>query len=254
MDVVCLATGNRARSKRIASAMMQGMQRAGDRVVPPGRAQCCVGYGWKFHRQYQQYPSYAYADLGYWERDSYYRFAVNGWSPEKYVRQGLSSKRFDRLGLEIKPWQTGGEEIIVAGSTAKACADHRIPYQGWELRVIEQLKATGRPVVYRPKPNDASATEIGGVPMDRRPIKEALQSAYAVVTHHSNTAIDALLAGIPVHCETGAAAAFSVPLDQIGEAPRMPGREQFLFDVAWLQWTLEEMKSGDCWRHLRKYL
>lgn len=254
MDVACLIAPSRARSKLIAQSMTQGVIACGDRAVVGGQAHACIGYGWKFWRTYRQYKAYAYADLGYWQRDRYYRFSVNGWSPERYVRQGLPSSRFERLGLDIKPWRTGGAEIIVAGSTSKACQDHGMAYQAWEMRAIERLKATGRPVVYRPKPNDPRATQIAGVPMDRRPIKEALASAYAVVTHHSNTAIDALLAGVPVHCETGAAAAFSVPMESLDDAPLLDGRDQFLFDVAWLQWTVDEMRSGEAWAHLRKYL
>lgn len=254
MDVACLSMPSRQRSRHIAQAMAEGIRRAGDRLVPvTGVADACVGYGWKFVPMMKRHKAFAYADLGYWGRDSYYRFSVNGWSPERYVRQGLPRDRFDRLSLTIKPWRTDGKEIIVAGSTAKACADHGFSYQGWEAKTIARLKGCGRPVVYRPKPKDLNATSLG-VPMDRRPISEALGSAYAVVTHHSNTAVDALLAGIPVHCETGAAAAFSVPLEEIHEAPLLEGREQFLWDVAWLQWTLDEMRSGEAWTHIRQYL
>lgn len=253
MDVVCLS-GPRKHAKRIAEAMSQGVRAAGDRLVFGSKADVCVAYGWKNRQRYQQFPAFAYADLGYWNRESYYRFSVNGWSPEGYVHQGLPRSRFDRLGLDIKPWRSAGREIVVAGSTAKACADHGIRYQSWERKAIERLKDSGFPVVYRPKPNDFAATSIGGVSIDRRPVSEALASAWAVVTHHSNMAIDALLAGVPIHCETGAAAAFSVPIDQIADPPLLDGREQFLFDVAWLQWTLDEMRVGECWRHLRQFL
>lgn len=252
MDVVCLS-GPRKHQKRIAEAMAQGVRAAGDRLVTGVKADACVAYGWKWRSRFAPFKSYAYADLGYWNRDAYYRFAVSGWSPERYVRQGLPATRFELLGLRIKPWRTGGREIVVAGSTAKACADHGVAYQSWERRVIARLTGCGRPVVYRPKPNDRNATPIAGT-LDRRPVSEMLASAYAVVTHHSNTALDALLAGVPVHCETGAAAAFSVPLDQISESPLRDGREQFLFDVAWLQWTLDEMRTGEAWKHLRQYL
>jgi len=253
VDVVCLS-GPRKHQKRIAEAMSQGIRAAGDNLVTGVKADACVAYGWKGRSNYQRFPGYAYADLGYWHRDAYYRFAVNGWSPDRYVGQGLPATRFERLGLRIRPWRTGGREIVVAGSTAKACTDHGIGYQEWERKVIAQLQGCGRPLAYRPKPNDLAAGPIAGAALDRRPVSEMLASAYAVVTHHSNTAIDALLAGVPVHCETGAAAAFSVPLDQIAAASLLEGREQFLFDVAWLQWTLEEMRTGECWKHLRQYL
>ena len=64
------------------------------------------------------------------------------------------------------------------------------------------------------------AAPIPGSGYDKRPISEALSNAWAWVTHHSNSAVDALLAGVPVHCEIGAAAAMSVPLDQIAKGTR----------------------------------
>lgn len=92
---------------------------------------------------------------------------------------------------------------------------------------------------------------IPGAGYDQRPISEALGNAWAWVTHHSNSAVDALLAGVPAHCEMGAAAALSIPLDQIAEPVLPAGRDQFLADVAWLQWSLDEMRSGAAWAHLK---
>lgn len=259
MDVVCLTDFGKHRARNIAQAMQLGIFACGDRPTQMVRgfrpADVVVSYGWKRIGEYRRWPAFVYADLGYWGRDNgYHRFCVNGWSPEHYVRGSHPSNRFETLGLDIKPWRKDGREIIVAGSTAKACRDHGLRYQEWERQAIQSLQGCGRPIVYRPKPNDLMATDLPGATTDRRPISESLRSAYALVTHHSNTAIDALLAGVPVHCHTGAAAAISVPLDCIADAPLLEGREQFLFDVAWLQWNYEEMKSGQCWRHLRKLI
>lgn len=259
MDVVCLSEVSKSRPRKIAESMSQGIAASGDRpFIQSGgfrSADVVVAYGWKRVQEYRRWPAFFYADLGYWGRErGYYRFSLNNWSPEAYVSAGHSSRRFEALGLNIKPWRKDGREIVVAGSTEKACRDHGLVYQEWERRVIQRLQGCGRPIVYRPKPNDNKATDIPGAVMDRRSISDALDTAYAWVTHHSNSAVDALLAGVPVHCETGAGATLSVPLDCISDAPLLEGREQFLFDVAWLQWNYEEMKSGECWRHLRKLL
>lgn len=256
IQAVCLTKSNLSRYRRISSAMSQGIRAVGDHPVV-----CEVGnkrygsvgviYGWKHHAEVEKFPRFVYADLGYWKRDRYYRLCCNAWSPEKYVRAGLDSSRFDELGLEIKPWHDG-EEIIIAGSSAKAAKDHGLGYMEWEKAAALKLQDCGYRVMFRPKPGDPQAFPIPGTELDRRPLEQALASARALVTHHSNTAIDALLAGVPVHCETGAAAAFSVPMEEIAKAPRMSGREQFLYDVAWLQWTETEMKLGYAWKHLKE--
>lgn len=254
VTVACLTHPGASRYQKIADAMAAGIAKHGDRVKQvvhsePACADVAIMYGWKLNASLQKYPNFIYADLGYWNRDSYYRFSVNGWSPESYVRSVLGSERFESLGLEIAPWNELGDRVIVAGSSRKAAREHGFEYMQWETKACNELSAMGLNVWYRPKPNDLEKRPIAGISYDESNIKEAFLSAKALVTHHSNTAIDALLAGVPVHCETGAAAAFSVPLDLL--ETRLEGREQFLHDVAWLQWSLEEMRSGEAWAHLR---
>lgn len=257
LDVVCFTDHRLSRYRHIAAAMSAGIARCGDKpVVVDVRsfapdADAAVMWGWKRRDLFKPYRQFVYADLGYWRRDEFYRVCVNGWSPDRYVRAGLCSSRFDALGLDLKPWRTGGTEILIAGCSPKSAADHGLGYMEWETRVAKALKDCGRPVMYRPKPTDKAKRRIRGIGYDERPIGEALESAYAVVTHHSNSAVDALLAGLPVHCEIGVAAGMSAPLETIAGAKEPEGREQFLHDVAWLQWTLAEMGSGTCWAHLK---
>lgn len=258
MDVLCLAQSGNTRSKNIARAMVDGINASGDRpeysFQSLGKQPVVVSYGWKRNKVYRQHPSFIYADLGYWNRDEFYRFSVNGWSPEGYVRSGLSASRFEAQGLRIKPWRTKGRDVVVAGCSLKSAQEHGFPHMEWERQAIRKLKTLGLNVVWRPKPNDRYASPLEGLQPDRRPISEVLDTAHGWVTHHSNSAVDALLAGVPVYCETGAAAAFSVPLESMESPELRPGREQFLYDVAWLQWSVAEMRSGECWRHLRGLL
>lgn len=256
LNVTCLTISRLSRYQRVARAMSEGIQACGDRTTivemgKPMTGQIGVSYGWKHNAYLRKFRRFVYADLGYWQRDSYYRITANGWGSESYVRAGLPASRFHALGLRIKPWHSG-DEIIIAGSSEKSAHQHGFKYMEWEERTAHQLRGCGYRVVYRPKPSDRNGRAMEGFELDKRPLDEALASAHALVTHHSNTSIDALLAGVPVHCVTGAAAAFSVPLEQIAKPPRLDGREQFLYDVAWLQWTEAEMRSGQCWKHLKE--
>lgn len=256
LTVVCFTDHRLSRYRNAARAMADGVLRCGDIPIiadvrsPIVGGDAAVIWGWKRRDLLKKYRQFAYVDLGYWGRDQYFRVSVNGWSPD-YVQAGMSSKRFKRLGLEIKPWNPGSE-ILIAGCSPKSAADHNLGYMEWEENTAKALKNCGYPVMYRPKPTDRMKRPIDGIGYDTRPIGEAMAAARAVVTHHSNSAVDALLAGIPTHCETGAAACMSVPLDQVFDTPEPAGRVQFLYDVAWLQWTMEEMKSGECWNHLKE--
>lgn len=257
MKVACLMTFGNRRYRLVANAMAAGIIRCGDQaVICPAastpNADAAILYGWKFSPFLKRYPRFAYADLGFWQRDTHYRITVGGWGSERYVRAGLDSARLESLGVEIKPWRSAGDEILIIGSSRKSAQQHGFDYMQWERQAAEQLKSTGKRIVYRPKPSDKERQPIAGCGYDERPLEESLGQAWAVVTHHSNAAVMALAAGVPVHCQTGAAAAFSVPMESLVDPELLPGREQFLADVAWLQWTLDEMKSGACWAHLKE--
>jgi hypothetical protein len=86
-----------------------------------------------------------------------------------------------------------------------------------------------------------------------RTLQADLQGAWALVTHMSAAANEALLAGVPVFL-TGRCAATpmeSGPLSMI-EQPRLPdGREEWAAGLAAMQWTLDEMRAGMAWKALQ---
>ena len=144
---VCLTSAERNRYKRIANAMAAGIGECGDvPYIMPLRSPkmnaptVAVCYGWKHRQWYQSYQHYVYADLGYWLRDTHYRIVVDGWSPDRYVRANLPHNRLQSFGIQIQPARRGGDTIVVAGSSAKAAAEHGFGHQQWERDVIERLQ------------------------------------------------------------------------------------------------------------------
>ena len=118
--------------------------------------------------------------------------------------------------------------------------------------MIARAQADGRRVLYRPKKADGRVPS--GVPVSAGGhIDMALRGASAVVTWHSNVAVDAIRMGIPAICRDGAAASVCgsewrpdlAPLDEAT-------RRQFLANLAWFQWLPNEAKA--CWRWLLEVL
>jgi hypothetical protein len=107
-------------------------------------------------------------------------------------------------------------------------------------------RLTDRPIVYRPKPNGIGARPIDGTVWGKGPLlAEALVGCHAVVAHHSNAAVDALLAGVPCVCPDGVASLLRAPdLTEIEQPPMPDGREQWAYDLAWTQWSVEEIERG----------
>jgi hypothetical protein len=126
----------------------------------------------------------------------------------------------------------------------------------WELRAVQQIrKFTKRPIIYRPKPNWAEARPIPGTHFTRPDsvkLDDQLRHAHAVVSHHSNTNVEAMTLGIPSFTVEGVATVMGcADLSQI-EAPLMPeGRGQWLADIAHTQWSVQEMADGAAWKYLR---
>lgn len=260
--------------------MLEGIRRCGDlpelRAVEqydPRDNECtdaAVFYGLESNlpRVFADYKAIGravYVDLGYWGRrqggrwEGYHKLVINARHPSAYFRTPRHSPaRALELGIRPAPWRSlgGGGHILLAGMGDKAARAEGLQVEEWERWAIEEIRRhTSRPIVYRPKPSWKRARPLPGAyysPRDRDVVDD-LRGCWAVVTHHSNVAVDALVAGIPAFCWAGVAACMaSQDLSQI-EQPFMPeGREQWIADIAHTQFSVEEMRSGVAWAHLRK--
>jgi hypothetical protein len=205
-----------------------------------------------------------YVDLGYWGRreggrfSGYHKVVVNGRHPTAYFRKPQHGRARIAAFRELlaQPWDYGGHHILLAGMGDKGALAEGFHPEEWERQAIDIIKgATDRPIVYRAKPSWKKARPILGclsVDSKARPVELDLANCWAVVTHHSNVAVDGLVAGVPAFCWAGVAAPFSSQkLEQI-ERPEYPdGRDAWMADIAYTQWTPNEMADGACWAHLR---
>lgn len=258
----------------VAQAMALGIQRTGETAqihestVPGVIAEIAVFYGFdpNLRERFAEYRAagrtVVFVDLGYWGRKEggaragYHKVTVNGRHPTGYFQdRPHDASRFAHFGLKVQPWRKGkGASIIVAGMSAKSAAVEGYGPEQWERQAIATLRQhSKRPIIYRPKPSWRDAQPIAGVLYGIGGLESLLADCHAVVTHHSNVGVDALLAGVPVFSVEGVASCMgSSDLAEI-EAPRRDGdREQFMADLAWCQWTPAEMRQGLLWRHLKR--
>lgn len=275
MKVICYANRNAGRSSTIARAMVQGFRKHGHAAEMHLRYEgikgdLAVGYGWNLKRVFAKYKDRArgflYVDLGFWDRKpahnprgGYHKVCVSSWCPVDTMLKGCPPNRWRALGRELQAPPTDGESIIVAGMSSKSAAHHELYAEQWERAAIGALREhTDAPIIYRPKPSWDGATNITGALLDYdEPLPEVLRTARALVTHHSNAAVDAVLAGVPHYCERGVGSVLSVKrLTDVLHAQPQPEavRAQFLYDVAYLQWTPAEMASGLMWDYYKGLL
>ena len=153
------------------------------------------------------------------------------------------------MGIEFKPWRYS-EDILLCGQVPwDASVDHTY-HQEWIHVTAERLKVlTKRKILFRPHPQ-APLPPFTGIGYQTGPVD--WERIHACVTFNSNTAVEAALAGVPVFVDDIGSMALRIAnrkLDAI-EAPALPSREQWAYDLAYCQWTPSEMMEGKTWNHL----
>lgn len=186
-----------------------------------------------------------YGDHGYFHRFRYYRITKNAYHHDG--RGTAPPDRFRALQLNVHPaWNTGGSAIVVCPNSPVYMTQFaKMDAHAWVLDVVARLgRVSDRPVIVRWK----SHATI-------RPLYLDLHDAWMVVVFSSASAIEALMAGVPVCTLAPWAATARMGITDLAQVespiyPDLTERDQFLFNLAAQQWTLPEIRCGDAWRCL----
>jgi hypothetical protein len=130
-------------------------------------------------------------------------------------------ERWDSLGVELEPWRTEGERVVLA-SRGIGPAAYRMPGQ-WQFRQLGRL---------RQHPGRGTA----------KPLREDLAQCGRVVTWGSGAAVLALMWGIPVESHQPSWIAAQDNTDK--------GRLAMFRTLAWAQAEHEEIRSGEAFERL----
>lgn len=191
------------------------------------------------------------AENGYYGKDAgglqRYALALHGHNGSGTWHIG-GPERLDELGIKIQPWRTGGKHILVCGQRGIGSPTMASP-PNWHVNVAQKLaKLSKRPIKIRAHP---------GTHAPRTHLSDDLSDAWACVIWSSACGVAALIAGIPVIYQapywicSGAADRKLECIDKIDDGAWMlKTREQALQRMAWAQWTLDEITSGEPFRLL----
>jgi hypothetical protein len=188
-----------------------------------------------------------YADRGYFDASrgsdysGFFRVTKNA-----YMHDGIGAAKADRwlkLGKVFAPWKKDGRRIVVCPPGAVHGQLRGFDSDEWLSSTLATLREnTDRPIFVRKKPD----AEFTGIAFD-----EEMKDCFALVCRSSNAAVDALLLGVPVFTTHDCAASIlgGCLLENI-ETPVYPDRNQWAWNLAAAQWTLEEMRNGTCRKEL----
>lgn len=262
------------RSLIIANAMLAGILKVGDKavMVPSNEfsspdADVAVFYGFDqklrgiFHAYRAAGLPVVLVDMGYFGRldpskwAGFHKVSVNSRHPTAYFqRRRHDNARSSRFRIVQQEWRTG-KSILVAGTSDKGALVDGFHPEEWERSAIAALRMhTDRPIIYRAKPSWLGAAPIAGAAFEhtRNDVLLSLRDCHAVVTHHSNVAVDGLINGVPAFCMEGVATPLALSDLAMIESPKTEGdREQWVNDISYCQFDVREMTEGVAWRHLK---
>ena len=164
---------------------------------------------------------------------------------------GSPGDRAQKLG-PLEDWKYG-EHILLCGQVPWDASVDFTNHQAWLAEAADNIIAVSpRDVVFRPHPL-APLPNIAGCRYSKsKSLTEDLADCHCVVTFNSNSAVEALVGGIPVFAFDQGSMVWPVAnKDWMAlENPLRLDRTQWYNDLAYAQWTPEEMRSGETWRHI----
>jgi hypothetical protein len=194
-------------------------------------------------------------EVGAIARGVTWRVLLNG--QQEFLTVGNDSSRAERLNLQVAPWKRNGTQIVIACQRADSNQWAGQPsLQEWLDITIGQIKQYSRKqIIIRPHPryplsyNAYGAEIVRGFKVagtyDDYNFDEALSNAWAVVNWNSNPGVQSVIAGVPAFVGGSSLAAMvgNTSLAMI-ERPYRPDRTQWINDLAWTEWTVEEITQG----------
>lgn len=204
---------------------------------------------------------YIFCDMPYHGRlqdenyeESFWRWCYGGLHDNRKL--DLPIDRFEKWGRKVKPWKTDGEYILICPSSETMTRQmHNGSVEQWVAMVRKGLttftKVPTR-VRFKPRKNGTSGPSVAKVP-----IEKDLEGAKAVITSGSITAIDALLEGVPVFTTKPevcpSAWCSNTDFSKINN-PVLFDREQLFANLAYKQYSIEEMRNGTCYEMSLRFL
>jgi hypothetical protein len=208
----------------------------------------------------------------------YLRYSFNGVFPNTgiYCDSVIDPVRWQKissnLGLHLKDYRTTGEHILVCLQRNGGWSMGNVNIQDWAIDTINTIRSfTNRPIVIRTHPGDRASKGIiqPGHPQCKIKFSKAvrlstnenlvddLRNCWAAVNYNSSPVVGAAIEGVPIFVSDPAksqcAEIANTDLSQI-ENPTLHDRQRWVERLSMFHWNFDELKSGECWAHMRKFI
>jgi hypothetical protein len=259
MKVAIVANLSARHQQSHAAAMAEGLKRHGiDATIQRSHerisARVAICWGWRMGLQLQR----AGRDVLVMERGylgDRFAWTSLGWNGlngrAKFVTPDDDDGARFRQHFSLTPWRAGGDYVLIAGQVPGDMALAGRDLGPWYAGAAQAAGRTyGLPVRFRPHPEAARlgrrSPAVPGAATAGGTLAEALAGAAVLLTFSSNTAVDAVVAGVPAVTADQGSMAWAVAAHTVGDRIT-PDREAWAARLAWCQWSLDEIRDGRAW-------
>lgn len=208
----------------------------------------------------------------------YLRYSFNSIFPHKgiYCDNVVDPARWQKisanLNLRLKDYRITGDHILILMQRNGGWSMDGYDVQDWAVSVIEKVRQySNRPIVIRPHPGDKDSRNYLDSRNPRCKIKfskhvrlsnnvnliDDLRGCWAAVNYNSSPVVGAAIEGYPIfisdptrsQCREIANTDLSL-IDQ----PTLFDRQVWVERLAMFHWNFDELRSGECWSHMRKFI
>lgn len=209
----------------------------------------------------------------------YLRYSFNGVFPTIgiYCDSNIDPTRWAKisknLNLQLKDYRITGDHILLCLQRNGGWSMGTYDVQDWSLSTITEIrKYSDRKIILRGHPGDKSARQYLDPTHPLCKLKgfknvefssngssllDDLKNAWAVVNHNSSPVVGAAIEGFPIfvtdpnksQCKDIA----NTNLADI-ENPKLYNREGWVQRISMSHWNFDELKSGECWAHMKNFI
>ena len=213
---------------------------------------------------------------------NYLRYGYDGIFPNtaEYCWDNPDPMRWEKikqdLKIDLQPWRLGGGQyVLICCQRDGGWSMRGTKVLDWLLMVVQEVrkvlpkklirvrfhpgdKGTGAHIAtlrnwINTGNKDFSNVEISGA----KDLKTELVHAHAVIGHNSSPTVASVIEGIPTLVtdpERAQAKDVSLKTFEDLDNPQGYDRELWIRKIAQTHWTLDEVKEGLAWKHMRKYV
>lgn len=205
--------------------------------------------------------------------DDWYRIGLNGFLEDtgEFNNKRKNSDRWEiikkEFNLEIEPWQGNGKNILVVLQVPGDASLNGIDINQWAVDTVTEIrKYSDRPIILRApqvhkvfdhKLLQKLIDETDNIEFqkgEKENLIPTIKSCFCTVAYSSGLSVESALLGIPAFALSKSNFAYRLGNNHIKniEKPKYNDRQQWLNNLSYAQWSLQEIEKGLPWQHLRE--